>query len=242
MSEETAQDVQEETPSTESSPEESQPTEEPSASEGEKTQEPSEGEEQSGKTVPYSRFKQVNDQLKQLKDLKESLNVQDQPEPQMSLPQSGDVQADAEAKLQQIVGKAIQSQFGDVTKLMREQRAESQISEVRQKYPDFDDQLGNVSEVLKAMPQLRETDNPVETAYIMAKGLSASQLADEARRQGQQEAYNTIDKKIAGRPNSPTPKPSGKSESDVVKRFREGKLSEAQMKAHWQEIQAGLAS
>lgn len=191
--------------------------------------------------VPYSRFKEVNDELKQLKDQLNSFQAQ--PEtlslPQYQAPTS--VEAEAEAKLQEIVGKAISNQLGDVVQTVRQQRVDSQIETARKRFPDFDQHMVEVSEILKSSPSLKYDEDALGKAYLMAKGLKASQSVDEARKQGVQEAYQTIDQKIAGRPNQPTPrKMSG--ESDLLKRFKSGQLSEAQVRDNWTRLQEELAS
>lgn len=192
------------------------------------------------KNVPYDRFREVNEERKKLKEQLEALSAQPvAPVSNQPTPQGGE--AEAEAKLQEIFGKVMHSQFGDVIQTVRQQRVDSQIEEARKRFPDFDQHMVEVSELLKSSPSLKYDDDALGKAYLMAKGLKASQSVDEARKQGVQEAYQTIDQKVAGRPNSPTPRKMG-GESDLLKKFKSGQLSEAQVRDNWTRLQEELAS
>ena len=191
--------------------------------------------------VPYSRFKEVNDEVKQLREQLSSFQTQPgTPDASSYQPaQGGDVEA--ETKLMELMGKAISQQFGDVAKIVREQRVDSQIETARKRFPDFDHHMVEVSEILKASPSLKYDDDALGKAYLMAKGLKASQSLDQARQAGMQEAYKTIDQKMSGRPNQPTPKKSS-GESDLLKRFRAGQMGESELRANWSRLQDELAS
>lgn len=219
----------------ESSPDTNQPEESAPVSEDAQTQTEEPGE----KAVPYSRFKEVNDQLRELKS---SLSQTAQSAP-LYEPNVGDtgLEPEAEAKLVELVKKAVAPELAGVTQYFRDQQANTAIEDTRRKYPDFDDHIAEVNQVMKAMPSLKSVDNPLETAYLITKGLTASQAVVAARKQGVEEAYKTIDNKIASRPGSPVPKKDSGGSSDLLKRFKAGKLSDNEVKANWTQLQQDLA-
>lgn len=191
------------------------------------------------RTVPYARFKEVNDQLKNLKTLKEEYGAMYQAPSKEEEPKVE--YDDAEARLQEIVGKAIEQRFGDSLKIVREQRIDQQINVARERFEDFDEHIGDITEILKSSPGLKDDSDPIGKAYLMAKGLRVSQVVSKAKEAGKQEAYETIDQKVATRTTSPTPRKMG-GESDLLTKFKAGKLSEEQVRSNWSRLNEELAA
>lgn len=221
-----------ETTAPESSPAEQTTVSEPSASEGEKTQESGDG----GHMVPKWRFDELNSKLK---TLKEAVASGAAPAQMPAVPSQTAVDPQAKQILQDIMGEVLESRFGG---FFNEMKAERKIDETRSRFPDFDQYMGEVAEVLKAVPEIKSMENPFQTAYLMAKGLTASQATEAARQQGQQEAYKSIDQKVASRTTRPVPRQSGSGESDLLKRYRSGQMSQPEIAANWSQIVEETAS
>lgn len=237
---EQSNDVAAETPAQDSSSETSQPVESAPVSEDVNTQPEETGE---GRSVPYDRFKEVNDQLKQFKEAYTQITAQQPSYAQQGT--YGDVGLDpaAEQKLMDIVGKAAAQQLAPVTQFLQEQRSASQIEQMRRQYPDFDQYIGEATKVLtEQKDDLGKLSDPLTTAYFIAKGRSTPQAVDAARAAGRDDAYKSIDSKIASRPGSPVPKKDSGGESDILKKFRAGQLSEQETKANWTRLQEELAN
>lgn len=148
-----------------------------------------------------------------------------------------DGEAQAKALLEDALSNVVSKQFGDVAQFMREQKANSQIEQARQQFPDFDQHLDSVVDVLKSNPDLRNVGNPLNVAYLISKGMSSSVAVDQAKKEGQRAAYQTIDQKVAARPGSPIAnKPRGEGKSDLMKRYEAGQLSPAETAANWAQI------
>lgn len=234
---EDVQDVAAETTAPESSPEQGQPEDTAPASEGEITQPEETGE----RSVPYSRFKEVNDQLKELRATQTGASPYEQPYQQGYGDQGTGLDPVAEAKLQELVSKAIAPQLAGVTQYVREQQQQHEIEQARRQYPDFDQNIGGVTQALKDhAASLKNVENPLQMAYLIAKGQAASQAVDAARKQGVEEAYKSIDAKVAARPGSPVPKKETGGESELLKKFRAGQLSDSEMRANWTRLQEEL--
>lgn len=236
-------DVAAETPAQDSSPEISQPEESAPVSEDVNTQPEETGQE---RHVPYERFKEVNDQLKQMREaLQFQPTAQSAPyaQPQGYEAAGTGLDPDAEQKLVELMGKAVDQRLAGVTQFVREQQMTSQIESMRRQYPDFDQHMGEITKVLNAdKDELGKLRNPLETAYHIARSRSSSQAVDAARTAGREDAYKSIDSKLASRPGSPVPKKEQGGESDLLKKFRAGNLSEQEVKANWTRLQEELAT
>ena len=238
---EQSNDVAAETTSPESSTEVSQPVESASqegiVSEDVQTQPEEIGE----RSVPYNRFKEVNDELKQLREALVQPTAQAAPYEQPEAYGQTGLDPEAETKLVELMGKAVDQRLAGVTQFVREQQASSEIEQMRRQYPDFDQYLGEAAKVLKEDNSLGKLQNPLATAYFIAKGRTSPQAVDAARAAGREDAYKSIDSKIASRPGSPVPKKDTGGESDLLRRFKSGSLSENEMKSNWTRLQEELA-
>lgn len=226
-----------ETPAQDSPSEISQPVESAPASEGVISQPEEAGE----RTVPYNRFKEVNDELKQLREALVQPTAHSAPHEQPEAYGTG-LDPDAEQKLVELMGKAVDQRLAGVTQFVREQQATSEIESMRRQYQDFDQYLGEAAKVLKEDESLGKLQNPLQTAYFIAKGRTTPQAVDAARAAGREDAYKSIDSKIASRPGSPVPKKDTGGESDLLRRFKAGNLSEQEMRANWGRLQEDLAA
>lgn len=239
---EESQGVIAETPASESPAETSQPVEstsqEGTVSEDVQTQ----SEETGERSVPYNRFKEVNDELKQLREALVQPTAQSAPYEQPEAYGGTGLDPEAETKLVELMGKAVDQRLAGVTQFVREQQATSEIDSMRRQYPDFDQYLGEAAKVLKEDKSLGALQNPLQTAYFIAKGRTSPQAVDAARASGREEAYKSIDSKIASRPGSPVPKKDTGGESDLLRRFKSGGLSENEMKSNWTRLQEELAN
>ncbi len=240
---EQSQGVAAETPAEVSPTESSQPAESAPVSEDVNTQPDDAGQE---RHVPYERFKEVNDQLKQMREaLQFQPTAQSAPyaQPQGYEAAGTGLDPDAEQKLVELMGKAVDQRLAGVTQFVREQQMTSQIESMRRQYPDFDQHMGEITKVLNAdKDELGKLRNPLETAYHIARSRSSSQAVDAARTAGREDAYKSIDSKLASRPGSPVPKKEQGGESDLLKKFRAGNLSEQEVKANWTRLQEELAT
>lgn len=233
-----SQGVIAETPAPESPTETSQPEESAPVSEDVNTQPEESGE----RSVPYNRFKEVNDELKQLREALTQPTAQQAPYEQPEAYGQTGLDPEAETKLVELMGKAVDQRLASVTQFVREQQATSEIDSMRRQYPDFDQYLGEAAKVLKEDKSLGALQNPLQTAYFIAKGRTSPQAVDAARAAGREDAYKSIDSKIASRPGSPVPKKDTGGESDLLRRFKAGSLSEQEMKANWGRLQEDLAA
>lgn len=232
-------DVAAETPAQDSSPETSQPVESAPVSEDVNTQPEEAGE---GRSVPYDRFKEVNDQLKQFKEAYSQATAQ-QPSYGYQEP-AGETGLDpaAEQKLIDLMGRAVDQRLSSVTQFVQEQRSATQIEQMRRQYPDFDQYIGEATKVLtEQKDELGKLKDPLTTAYFIAKGRSTPQAVDAARAAGRDDAYKSIDAKMASRPGSPVPKKDQGGQSEIMAKFKAGKLSEGELKANWTKLQEELA-
>lgn len=233
-------DVAAETPAQDSSPEISQPEESAPVSEDVNTQPEETGQD---RQVPYERFKEVNDQLKQMREaLQFQPTAQSAPYAQPEASGTG-LDPEAEQKLMDLMGRAVDQRLQGVTQFVREQQMTSQIESMRRQHPDFDQYMGEVTKVLnESKDELGKLKDPLGTAYFIAKGRTSSQAVDAARTAGREDAYKSIDSKLASRPGSPVPKKEQGGESDLLKKFRAGNLSEQEVKANWTRLQEELAT
>lgn len=233
-----SQGVIAETTASESPAETSQPVESAPVSEDVNTQPEEAGE----RSVPYNRFKEVNDELKQLREALTQPTAQQAPYEQPEAYGQTGLDPEAETKLVELMGKAVDQRLAGVTQFVREQQATSEIDSMRRQYPDFDQYLGEAAKVLKEDKSLGALQNPLQTAYFIAKGRTSPQAVDAARAAGREDAYKSIDSKIASRPGTPVPKKDTGGSSDLLKRFRAGQLSNNEVKANWTRLQEDLAN
>lgn len=229
-----------ETPAPESSPETNQPEESAPVSEDVTTQPEESGD---GRSVPYDRFKEVNDRLKQFQEAYGQATAhQPSYEPQETYGETG-LDPAAEQKLMDLMRKAAAQELSPVTQFLMEQRNATQIEQMRRQHPDFDQYMGEATKVLKEQKdELSKLKDPLTTAYFIAKGRSTPQAVDAARAAGRDDAYKSIDSKLASRPGSPVPKKDTGGESDLLRKFRAGQLSEQEVGANWNKLQEELVS
>lgn len=233
------QGVVAETTAPESPTETSQPVESAPVSEDVNTQPEEAGD---GRSVPYDRFKEVNDQLKQFKEAYSQATAQPAPYGQPETYGETGLDPAAEQKLVELMGKAVDQRLSGISQFVKEQQSATQIEQMRRQYPDFDQYVGEATKVLtEQKDELGKLKDPLTTAYFIAKGRSTPQAVDAARAAGREDAYKSIDSKIASRPGSPVPKKASDGESDILKRFRSGQLSDREIKANWTQLQEGLA-
>jgi hypothetical protein len=234
------QGVAAETTASDSPTETSQPVESAPVSEDANTQPEEAGD---GRSVPYDRFKEVNDQLKQFKEAYSQATAQQPSYGQQEMSGETGLDPAAEQKLVDLMGKAVDQRLSGISQFVQEQRSATQIEQMRRQYPDFDQYVGEATKVLtEQKDELGRLKDPLTTAYFIAKGRSTPQAVDAARAAGRDEAYKSIDSKIASRPGSPVPKKDSGGESDILKKFRAGSLSEQETKANWTRLQEELAN
>lgn len=238
MSDEDTQDVQlaEET-AEDSSTETNQSVDDSTDSEVDNTQDsqPDGGEE---RTIPYSRFQEVVKDRNQMKQMIEQLG--------QSQPQADSQQFQPQFQQQEGLSETQIQAREQLKALFREAQAEAnrpieQENAARSKHNDYDEVKPFVDEILQNRPDLQGVANPYETGYMIAKGLMSEYGTQQAKEAGKQEAYKTINQKVASRTDSPVPKKDSGGKSEILRKFQSGQLSPEETRANWLKIQQEMA-
>jgi hypothetical protein len=152
-------------------------------SEVEKTQTEAEGEEQS-KSVPYNRFKEVNEKMKLYKEMLDTKSYQATPTVEakaQKLADQTDMNYDqAEAVVRKIVREEVQS-------VRRESDSKIELQQVMAENQDFGQYKEQIKAKIKENPSLSWSD-----AYRLAR---YDDLASITEQKAKGEAYQKIDQK-----------------------------------------------
>lgn len=176
--------------------ENNQPEEVTSVSEDVKTQETETGE----KTVPYSRFKEVNDQKKAYEELLRAKSGQEISHSEETHQVENDEYKDAVKLVEGIVRR-------ELTVSERRLKSEMDLQKVMSQNPDFVQHSAKIGEIIK--------DNPTmswDNAYKLAK---FDAIASESINRGKQEAYKKIEQKTKATVETGGAKPKGGLTGDI---------------------------
>lgn len=190
--------------------------------------------EADAKTVPYERFKEVLDQKKQLQEL---LSKGEAPTAKAGV---GD--DETRAYLRDVMQEVVSGTLGPVINQSRQAQSDMKIEQARRVFPDFDEHLPKVIEVMQAKEsQLKNDPDALTTAYLIVKGMTAAQAVKEAKAMGAEEAVANINqKKQAATTKAGAQQPAGGA-SDLITKYKAGELSPEMVRANWGRIVEEMA-